>query len=119
MRRDSLIALIAVLLAFAAFDDITTDKAETFTVERVALVLCAAALFSVCWNLVRRGHKGVGSMSWVALIAGAAGGARIGPPSTGSFETEYHVAIAALLWFLGVAAFLLIQSWRPTNPRVA
>jgi hypothetical protein len=33
LLRDALLALTAVLIAFAAFDDITTDTATTFTFE--------------------------------------------------------------------------------------
>ena len=39
--RDALISVAALLLAFAALDDITTDTATSFTYEYIALVACA------------------------------------------------------------------------------
>ena len=36
------ITLAAVLIAYAAFDDITTDDAATFTVEYVILIFCTS-----------------------------------------------------------------------------
>jgi hypothetical protein len=118
LRRDAVITVVAVLLAYAAFDDITTDTSATsFKVEQVALVLCAAALFSVCWNLMRRAYKGIGTISWVALIAGTLAGARI---ALGSRRLdEYLVVIAVLLWFVGLTVFLLVKSRRLTAPRLA
>jgi hypothetical protein len=38
--RESAATLAAVVLAFAAFDDITTDRATTFTFEWLGLAAC-------------------------------------------------------------------------------
>jgi hypothetical protein len=52
-RRDAAITLAALLLAFAALDDITTDTATTFTVEWIALAVCGVWLAIVSWRVLR------------------------------------------------------------------
>jgi len=51
LLRDALLTLTAVLFAFAALDDITTDNATTFTSEWLGLGVCAAWLLTVSWRL--------------------------------------------------------------------
>ena len=60
---DAAVTLVAVLLAFAAFDDITTDAGTTFTSESAGLAICAVWLLIVSWRMLRSGHR------WLGLIS--------------------------------------------------
>jgi hypothetical protein len=105
------LTLTAVLLAFAAFDDITTDTATIFTAEWTGLAVCAVWFGIVSRRLLRRAQRGLGSISTVAVITGVAAGSSI-RPGTGPFNGEYLLTIAGLLWFLGLVAILAGQAWR-------
>jgi cation transport ATPase len=118
LLRDAAVTLATVLLAFAAFDDITTDTATTFTVEWVALAVCSVWLLIVCWRLFHGEHRWLGGVSVVALVAAVAAGSAI-RPGTGPFQIEYLTTIVALLWFLGLAGILASQAWRRTNQQAA
>jgi peptidoglycan/LPS O-acetylase OafA/YrhL len=108
---DAAVTLAAVLLAFAAFDDITTDTATTFTFEWVGLAVCGVCLLFVSWRLLRSEHRWLGSLSVVALVAAVGAGSAIGA-GTGPFQLEYLTTIGALLWFLALAGILSAQAWR-------
>lgn len=118
LLRDAAVTLAAVLLAFAAFDDITTDRATTFTVEWVALAVCGVWLLSVSWRLLRSEHRWLGAISVVALVAAVGAGSTI-RPGTGPFQIEYLTTIAGLLWFLGLVGILTGQAWRRSDRHVA
>jgi hypothetical protein len=111
LLRDAAVTLATVLVAFAAFDDITTDVATTFTFEWVGLAVCAVWLAVASWRLLRGEHRWLGSVSLVVLMAAVGAGSRIGP-ETGPFQIEYLTSIAALLWFLGLVGILTGQAWR-------
>jgi hypothetical protein len=51
--RDAAITIVALLLMFAALDDITTDNATTFSAEYSALAICGGWLAFVSARLVR------------------------------------------------------------------
>ena len=51
----------ALLLAYAALDDITTDHATTFAAEYTALIACAGWLVFAAFYLVRRPQRLRGS----------------------------------------------------------
>lgn len=97
----------ALLLIFAAFDDITTDNATTFRVEYAALVACAAWLTFVAVRLWRAGHHLLGGASLLAVAAGVWAQRAIGPGLVPGFRVEYIVITAAYLWFVVLAAGLL------------
>lgn len=118
LLRDAAVTLAAVLLAYAAFDDITTDRATTFTVEWVGLAVCGVALAIVSWRLVRSEHRWLGSISAVALVAAIGAGSTI-RPGTGPFQIEYLTTIAGLLWFLGLVGILTGQAWRRADQHTA
>ena len=111
LLRDAALTLSAILLAFAAFDDITTDTATTFTAEWIGLTVCGVWLAIVSWRLLRGAQRWLGSMSMVAVIAEVAAGSTI-RPGTGPFKVEYLLTIAGLFWFLGLVAILAGQAWR-------
>ena len=118
LLRDAAVTFGTVLLAFAAFDDITTDTATTFTVEWSSLAVCGAWLLSVSWRLLRSEHRWLGSISVVVLVAAVGAGSSI-RPGTGPFQVEYLTTIAGLLWFLALAAILTGQAWRQADRHAA
>ena len=111
LLRDAVLTFTAVLIAFAAFDDITTDTAMTFTFEWLGLGVCAAWLLIVSWRLVRGEHRWLGSVSVIALVVAVGAGSRI-RPGTGPFRVEYLATIAGLIWFLGLGGILATRAWR-------
>jgi peptidoglycan/LPS O-acetylase OafA/YrhL len=111
LLRDAVLTLTAVLLAFAAFDDITTDTATTFTPEWIGLAVCGVWLVIVSWRLLRGEQRWIGSISMVAVAAGVGAGSTI-RPGTGPFAVEYLLTVAGLLWFLGLVAILAGQAWQ-------
>ena len=118
LLRYAALALATVLLAFAAFDDITTDTAITFRVEWGALAACAVTMFIVSWRLLQRGDWWLGSISMVALAAAVGAGSTIAR-GISPFQIEYLTTIAALFWFLGLAAILSVRAWRRNVTRRA
>ncbi len=99
----------AVVLAFAAFDDITTDRDTDFTVEYAVLAACALWLCVASIRLLSGRHRRLGGVSLVAL-AGALWAQRgIGPGMTPDLWPEYLVMIAAFLWFGALALFLFVS----------
>jgi hypothetical protein len=110
LLRDAVVTLAAVLLAFAAFDDITTDRDTDFTFEWGALSVCALWLALVSWRLLKSEPRWLGVISVTVLVAAAGTGSRI--RANGPFPVEYLTTIAGLLWFLGLAGFLAAQAWR-------
>ncbi len=116
--RDAAVTLATVLLAYAAFDDITTDNATTFTFEWVALAVCGVWLLIVSWRLLRSENRWLGAISLVALLTAVGAGSAI-RPGTGQFQIEYLTTIAGLLWFLGLAGILTGLTWRRTDQHTA
>lgn len=114
LLRDAAITFATVLLAFAAFDDITTDTATTFTFEWVGLAICGVWLLIVSWRLLRSEHWWLGFISVVALVATAGAGATI-RPGTGPFQVESLTTLAGLLWFLGLVGILTVQARRRSD----
>ena len=108
--RDAAVTLATVLLAFAAFDDITTDTDTTFTFEWAGLAVCAVSLLIVSWRLLRSEHRWLGAVSVVALVAAVGAGSAI-RPGTGPFQIEYLTTLAGLLWFLALVGILTGQAW--------
>lgn len=111
LLRDAVLTFTAVLIAFAAFDDITTDTALTFTFEWLGLGVCAAWLLTVSWRLRRGEHPWLGSVSVIALVVAVGAGSTI-RPGIDPFRVEYLATIAGLIWFLGLGAILTTRAWR-------
>jgi cation transport ATPase len=110
LLRDALLTCTAVLLAFAAFDDITTDNATTFTFEWLGLAACAVWLLIVCWRLVRGEHRWLGSVSLIALAVAVGAGSTI--RSGTDFRVAYLATMAVLVWFLALGGILATRAWR-------
>ncbi len=111
------ITLVALLLVFAAFDDITTDNATTFRVEYTFLIGCAGWLLFVAWSLIRRGHRALGIASLVALVGALWAQHAIGPGAVPGRWPEYVVITSAYLWFWALAGAMLWLAWRARKGR--
>lgn len=112
---DAIVTLTAVLVAFAAFDDITTDNATSFAFEYVALAACAVALALVIWRILGAGHRLLGVVSIVALAAALWGQRAIRPGLVPGLRAEYLATAAALFWFAALSLVLLALGWRAHN----
>ena len=115
--RDAVITVAVGLFAVAAIDDITTDSAVSFPLERTALLGCAIWFCVVASRLWRHGHRALGGVSF-ALVAIAAMmqpwvGQGITPTPLAYFA--YFATVGTLAWFLFVAAALAMLAWRPKH----
>src|SRR5512134_2571622 len=88
---DGWMTLAALVFAFAAFDDITTDHATSFRVEYTLLLGCAAWGAVLIGRLVRRGRRALASVCTALLLAVLWGQQSIGPGTRASVEPEYFV----------------------------
>ena len=112
--RQAAITFAALLLAFAAIDDITTDNATRFPVEYTFLVLCAGWLLFVAWSLIRAGHRALGVISIFALAGALWAQRAIGPAGSvpAGLQPEHVVMIGAYFWFWALAGAMLWLGWR-------
>jgi len=112
LLRDAALTFGAVVLAFLALDDITTDTATSFVFERTALAFCGVWLVIVAWRLLRGGHRVLGAISAVVVAGAAAAQPAVGPGTVPSFKFEYVATAGGLAWFLGLAGILASLAWR-------
>jgi hypothetical protein len=111
------ITVAVVLLAVAALDDITTDSATAFALERTALVGCGVWFLFLASRLRREGHRTLGVLSLTFLTGAALAqpwvGQGIAPTQLGYLS--YLVTVAALAWFLLLAGILAGVAWWPAR----
>lgn len=119
-----IITLVVAVLASLALDDITTDNATRFPLEYGILTVAGAWGLFVAYNLLRTGHRAVGTASVLAVGAAAwvafdgLGHKRDGGWST--FWPEYSVMLSTWLWFIAVSVILLTLSKRaPKDGRLS
>lgn len=105
---DGLILFSGLLLALAAFDDITTDRTVTAFVPEY---LCLSAVAVVCavvgLRLIRRGRNLLGWSSLALLATGVWAQRGVGPGTRPNFGVEYLILLAVSLWFLVLACRLV------------
>ena len=121
LRRDAIITVAVVVLAVLALDDITTDTAPSFPLERTALVGCAVWCVVVAGQLWRHGHRVLGALSFGLVIIAALAQPAIGPGPV-PMQVGYLAYLAtggALAWFLLVAGVLAWFAWRPRRSHAA
>jgi hypothetical protein len=116
--RDGAVSFAALLLSFAAFDDITTGTETDFTLEYGALLVCAGWLLFVTLELIRASRRAIGLASLVALAGAFWAQLQIGPEMIAPWPAYAATAIA-FLWFVGVAVFLVVSGWRDHPERQA
>lgn len=116
--RDAVITVATVLLAVAAFDDITTDSARSFPLERSMLAACAVWFSVVAWRLWRHGHRALAVLSFGFVTIGALAQPTIGP-GTVTMPLGYLATVGALAWFLLVAGVFAGFAWRSRRRHAA
>ena len=109
---DGFVTLAFVVLAFLAFDDITTDNATSFTVEYTCLLACAIWCLAVAVRLATKGYFILGTASALALGAAVWGQRSIGPGTVPSWQPRYVATVAAIIWFLSLALVLFVLGFR-------
>ena len=107
----AIVTVIADFLAWAAFHDITKGEPD-LTTEYVLLTVCAMWLAYVAVSLLRTRRWVLGSGSLLALAAGIWGQQGIGPGITPGLWPAYVATVGALLWFVALAAVLLVLGSR-------
>ena len=110
--RDAVITVGVVLLAFAAFDDITTDSGTSFAAEYSGLILCGAWLAVLAVRQLRGRQLVPGSVSLLALAGAIWGQGAIGPGTVPSTDLRYLATVGAFAWFAALSIVLLLQGWR-------
>lgn len=116
MRRDAAWTIVAVGVAVLALDDITTDNALRFPLERTALALCAVWFGFLAWRLALEHNWIVAGVSITMIGLGA----WVHPALSRGIEPsrfEYLVTVGALVWFLAVALYLLKIPQHRVKPR--
>jgi hypothetical protein len=115
--RDGAVTFAALLLSFAAFDDITTGNEMDFTFEYAALLGAAGWLLFVTFRLIAASRRLLGAISLVALACALWGQREIGPGITPQFWPAYMVTLSAFFWFTIVAVVLLASAWQGYRER--
>jgi hypothetical protein len=104
--RDAIITLVAVILAWGAIDDITTDRATTgFVPERTLLAVSAGWCVFLAWRIWQSGRRPLALTSLAAALAIGLAQWAIGPDTAPS-RVAYLVTLAGLGWLLVVAGAL-------------
>jgi hypothetical protein len=104
---------VVLLLAFAAFDDITTDHDASFALEYAVLAGCALWLFVIAGRLLLEGRRALGAGSLVALAGAVWAQADVGPGIVPGPWPGYLTTAVAFLWFAGLAVVLFFGAHRP------
>jgi hypothetical protein len=104
----AVITFVALILVFAAFDDITTGNEPDFVFEYAGLAACAGWLLFLSVQLARHGHVVLGGLSLAALLVAAWGQRAIGPGITPGLWPEYVATVSAFAWFVVLGVALLM-----------
>jgi hypothetical protein len=107
----AILTIAAVLLAYAAFDDITTDHDTNFVFERAMVALCVGWLAWVTWQCIAERRRALSLVSVVLLAGAVLAQPRVVQGPQGSVAA-YLVTLACLVWFLGVAVWLAVRARR-------
>jgi hypothetical protein len=123
VRRDAVVTIAALLLVFAAFDDITTDNATSFPLEYTILVASAIWLLFIAVRLMRHGHGLLGGISLLALASAVWGQRGVGPgvvwgQHAAGFRPEYVALLIAYGWFCALSLGMLWRARRESPGRV-
>ena len=103
----------ALLLVYAAFDDITTDNATSFTVEYSFLAVCGAWLLYLAIRVFAARRRVLGSVSLAALAVAVWSQFTIGSGLAQGWLTPYVLFGVAYLWFCILSATLVYSGGRP------
>ncbi len=124
LRRDAVVTIAALVMVFAAFDDITTDNATSFPLEYTILVGSAIWLLFIAVRLMCHGHRLLGGISLLALATAMWGQRAVGPgvvwgPRGAGFKPEYVAVMIAYGWCcaLSLAMLWLARRESPAGDR--
>ena len=112
LPREAVVTIAALLLVFAAFDDITTDRATSFPLEYTTLIASAVWLLFIAGRVMRHGHGLLGGIS-LLVLAGAGWGQR-----AAGLKPEYVAVMTAYGWFCALSLAMLWRAWRERSRRV-
>lgn len=112
LLRAAAVTFGVAILSFLALDDITTDRASSFILERAMLAAAGAAFCVLAWWLWHRGSRFLGTVSFVFVAAAGLAQRTIGP-GTRPGQFDYIATLSALVWFVVLAGVLTIRAWRP------
>lgn len=115
LLADAVITLAAVCVAFAAFDDITTDHDASFTSEYAGLAVCGAWMLVLAIRLIRDGRVAPGGISLLALAAAVWGQRAVGPGTVPGLGAHYLAVVGAFVWFAILSVTMFVMGWR-TDP---
>jgi hypothetical protein len=122
-RRDfvrvGVVTLAVVALAFAAFDDITTDNATRFPLEYSMLSAGGAWCLIVIVRLARASHRALAVVSLIVLGAAVWGAPALGDRTLSGLAPRYLATLAGLTWFFALAVVLILSGLRGSRPRSA
>jgi hypothetical protein len=119
LARDAAITFVAVVVAFLALDDITTDTARGFRFERLVLAGCALWFLFVAWRFWRHGQPILGVLSFGLVAIAALAQPAVGPGMVPSVRFEYLATVGGLAWFLLVAGILAGFAWYARHSHAA
>jgi hypothetical protein len=115
MRGYGAVSLVVLLFSWLALDDITTDNATRFPLEYSMLVLAAAWFALLGGRLIAKRRVLAGVCSLMAVMIGVAAcwdlPHHYQPPSLVN-----RFGYVALLWFLGLAMWLVARPLRAAAP---
>ncbi len=111
----AVVTLAVAIVAFLAFDDITTDKATSFPAEYSFLLAGAIWCLIVAVSLIGMRHFVLGGACVLALAAAVWGQRSVGPGTIPSWQAEYVATVAALGWFLVLSLWLLVSGSTPSR----
>jgi len=111
LMADAVVTFGVLVLAYLAFDDITTDNSTDFTAEYVMLAASAMWIAVLSLRLLRIRHAKLGIASLLFLVAAMWGQRRVGQGTTPSFDPRYVAVIVAFGWTLILAIVLLRRGW--------
>ena len=103
----SMVTLGMVVLAFLAWDDITTDNATRLHAEYSHLAACAVWALAVAIGLAVTHRFALAVTSLLVLGAAIWSQHAIGPGTVPSWQPEYLATVGSLMWFLGLSLFLI------------
>ena len=118
LGRDAVTSFALVLLAVAAVDDITTDSATRFPLERTLLAGCTVWFFVVAFRLWQQGQRVLGGVTFGFVTVVALAQPTLGQ-ATDPWIMGYLATLGALAWFLLVAGILAWGALRSRRSHAA
>ena len=118
MRGRGVVSILFWLLSWAALDDITTDTANAFPVEYTLLLLAGMWFAGVGVSLIAARRWLTGTFSIVAVAVGVVAFWSL-PHHYGPASFVNQLGWIPVLWFLGLAVWMLAARRRATAPATA